>query len=54
MTKCEHCGESIKDDTDDNYNSDHSQIKCEACHKWQDAEAALGPGQWGENGASGI
>jgi len=28
------CGEIIKDDTDDNYNSSHTEIFCHSCGRW--------------------
>lgn len=42
MTKCECCGGWIKDDTDDNYNADHSMILCVRCGHWQKVEVGEG------------
>lgn len=35
MTECKECGREIMDKTDDNFNSDHSQIQCDHCGSWQ-------------------
>ncbi len=32
--KCQFCGASIKADTDDNYNIDHTRINCPECGNW--------------------
>lgn len=38
MFICKFCGKQIDGRTDDNYNSDHSQIKCPYCGEWQAVE----------------
>ena len=32
---CNKCGEKIKVDTDDNYNTYHTEICCPVCNSWQ-------------------
>ena len=36
--KCGKCHERIQADTDDHYNSDHTEIKCPSCRRWQSVE----------------
>lgn len=41
--KCKNCGERVVNETDDNYNGDHTAWKCPYCQKWsnvQDASAS--------------
>lgn len=35
MFKCPFCGAKIDGRTDDNYNIDHSKIKCQECGEWR-------------------
>lgn len=38
--KCEKCKEHIPADTDDNYNSEHTEIQCPNCDHWQDVSTS--------------
>lgn len=35
MTICTNCWREIPDQTDDNYNADHTKIQCPNCDNWQ-------------------
>jgi hydrogenase maturation factor HypF (carbamoyltransferase family) len=46
MTTCKVCQGEINDQTDDQYNADHTRIQCPDCGTWQEVEAQ--PTQYNE------